>query len=170
MFTPAHCSLYLLSSQKRARIKDPLLFCSFACILSHFSRVYHFVAPWTAARQNPRASPGKNAGVGCHALLQGVFPSQGLNPRLLHLQAGSLPAEPQGSPFFPSPCNKFSQDTRREEGEDGVVRPSPESEGSKAGDSRVAESDGRAERGRPGEKDEHHKLSLAGVFLKLMRT
>jgi len=25
-------------------------------------------------------SPGKNNGVGCHALLQGIFPTQGLNP------------------------------------------------------------------------------------------
>ena len=25
-------------------------------------------------------SPGKNTGVGCHALLQGVFPTQGSNP------------------------------------------------------------------------------------------
>ena len=29
-------------------------------------------------------SPGKNTGVDCHALLQGVFPTQGLNLRLLH--------------------------------------------------------------------------------------
>ena len=32
--------------------------------------------------------------MGCHALLQGLFPTQGLNPHLLHLlhwQAGSLP-------------------------------------------------------------------------------
>ena len=29
-------------------------------------------------------SPGKNTGVGCHALLQGIFPTQGLNPGLLH--------------------------------------------------------------------------------------
>ena len=39
-------------------------------------------------------SPGMNTGVGCHALLQGIFPTQGLNPHLLHLlhwQAGSLP-------------------------------------------------------------------------------
>ena len=28
-------------------------------------------------------SPGKNIGVGCHALLQGIFPIQGLNPALL---------------------------------------------------------------------------------------
>ena len=29
-------------------------------------------------------SPGKNTGVGCHALLQVIFPTQGLNPGLLH--------------------------------------------------------------------------------------
>ena len=31
------------------------------------------------------ASPGKNTRVGCHALLQGIFPSQGSNPRFLQL-------------------------------------------------------------------------------------
>ena len=45
-------------------------------------------------------SPGKNTGVGCHALLQGIFQTQGSNQnqgwnlcllRLLHWQAGSLP-------------------------------------------------------------------------------
>ena len=38
-------------------------------------------------------SPGKNTGVGCYALLQGIFPTLGLNPYLLHLlhwQVGSL--------------------------------------------------------------------------------
>ena len=29
-------------------------------------------------------SPGKNTGVGCHVLLQGIFSTQGLNPGLLH--------------------------------------------------------------------------------------
>ena len=29
-------------------------------------------------------SPGKNIGVGCHALFQGIFPTQGSNPGLLH--------------------------------------------------------------------------------------
>ena len=28
--------------------------------------------------------PGKNTGVGCHLLLQGIFPTQGSNPSLLH--------------------------------------------------------------------------------------
>ena len=47
----------------------------------------------------PRDSPGKNAGVGCHALLQGIFPTQGLNPASSpSLQADSLPSEPPGKP------------------------------------------------------------------------
>ena len=31
----------------------------------------------------PQGKP-KNIGVGCHSLLQGIFPTQGLNPSLLH--------------------------------------------------------------------------------------
>ena len=31
----------------------------------------------------PWNSPGKNSGVGCHALLQGTFPTKGSNPHLL---------------------------------------------------------------------------------------
>ena len=31
-----------------------------------------------------RDSPGKNTGVGCHALIWGIFPTQGSNPGLLH--------------------------------------------------------------------------------------
>ena len=32
----------------------------------------------------PWDSPGKNTGVGCHALLQGIFPTQGSNPGIPH--------------------------------------------------------------------------------------
>ena len=42
-------------------------------------------------------SLGKNTGLGCHALLQGIFPTQGSNPHLvclLHRQVGSLPLAP----------------------------------------------------------------------------
>ena len=42
-------------------------------------------------------SPGKNTGVGCHVLLQGVFPTQGSNP-VSHIAANSLPSEPLGKP------------------------------------------------------------------------
>ena len=36
----------------------------------------------------PWDSPGKSTGVGCHFLLQGIFPTRGQNPCLLHWQAG----------------------------------------------------------------------------------
>ena len=42
----------------------------------------------------------KNTGVGCHALLQGIFPTQGSNLHLLHLlhwQVGSLPLSQPGN-------------------------------------------------------------------------
>ena len=45
----------------------------------------------------PWSSPGKNTGVGCHALLQGIFPTQGSNPGLLHCRQ-ILWLSHQGSP------------------------------------------------------------------------
>ena len=47
-------------------------------------------------------SQAKNTGLGCHALLQGIFPTQGSNPRLLCLlnwQVGSLPLVTPGKPL-----------------------------------------------------------------------
>ena len=38
-------------------------------LLSHFSRIWLCVTPWTAAH-HPWDSPGKNTAVGCHFLLQ----------------------------------------------------------------------------------------------------
>ena len=73
-------------------------------MLSHFSRVRLFATPsWTVAHQAPLSmgSPGKNTGVGCHFLLQGIFLTQGLNPGLLHLlhwRVCSLPLAPLGKP------------------------------------------------------------------------
>ena len=54
-----------------------------ACVPRHFSRVRLFVTPWTVARQTPCPwdSPGNNTGMGCPALLQGIFPTQGSNPQ-----------------------------------------------------------------------------------------
>ena len=51
----------------------------------------------------PRASvhgdsPGKNTGVGCQALLQGIFPTQGSNPGLPHCRRILYQLSHQGSP------------------------------------------------------------------------
>ena len=50
----------------------------------------------------PWDSSSKNIGVGCHALLQGIFLTQGSNLcflLLLHCQADSLPPAPHGKPI-----------------------------------------------------------------------
>ena len=56
-------------------------------VLIHFSCVWLSVTPWIAAHQALLSmdSPRKNTGVGCHAVLQGIFLTQGLNSGLLQL-------------------------------------------------------------------------------------
>ena len=56
--------------------------CTHMCILSHVQffvihglQLTKLLCPWDF--------PGKNTGVGCHLLLQGIFPTQGLNSHLL---------------------------------------------------------------------------------------
>ena len=46
----------------------------------------------------PGDSPGKETGVGCHALLQGIFPTQGSNPGLLHCGQILYQLSHQGGP------------------------------------------------------------------------
>ena len=51
--------------------------------------------PWTVAYTrllHPWDFPGKSTRVGCHFLLQGIFPTQGSNPRSPALQAAALPS------------------------------------------------------------------------------
>ena len=68
------------------------------CVLIRFSCVWpHGLEP--ARLFSLWDFPGKNTGVGCHFLLQGIFLTQGSNQQLLHLlhwQAGSLPRVPPG--------------------------------------------------------------------------
>ena len=59
------------------------------------SRVWLFVTPWTIQSMN---SPGQNTGVGSCSLLQGIFPTQGSNPGLLHCRWILHQLSHQGSP------------------------------------------------------------------------
>ena len=67
------------------------------------SHIHLFATPWTVAHQAP-SSMGfsrQEYWIGCHAILQGIFPTQGSNPDLLCLlcwQKGSLPLAPPGKP------------------------------------------------------------------------
>ena len=51
---------------------------------------------WPTRLLRPWDFPGKSTEVGCHFLLQGIFPTQGLNPGLPHLQVDALPSKPPG--------------------------------------------------------------------------
>ena len=48
----------------------------------------------------PKKKKKKNTGVGCHSLLQGIFPNQGLNLDLLHYRQILYCLSYQGSLFF----------------------------------------------------------------------
>ena len=74
------------------------------CVLNCFSHVQLYATLWTIQPAQflcPWDSPGKNTGVGCHALLWGILPTQGPNLFLLHFlhwQEGSLSLAPPGKP------------------------------------------------------------------------
>ena len=70
--------------------------CYIASVVSDSLQPYGL---WPTRLICPWDSPGKNIGVGCRVLFQGIFSTQGLNPGLLcllHWQAGSLPLAPPG--------------------------------------------------------------------------
>ena len=82
-----------------------LTLCACLCMLSRFGYVQlcdpvNCSLPGSSIHGN---SPGKITGMDCHALLQGIFPTQGSNPGFPHcrfptLQADSFLSEPPGKP------------------------------------------------------------------------
>ena len=89
--------LYLCFRVSLAQHYWHLPLCSVASnsLQPHRQEPTRFLYPWD--------SPGKNTGVGCHFLLQGIFLTQGSNPllqRLLHSQADSSPLSRQGSHYW----------------------------------------------------------------------
>ena len=92
-------------------IPDPTLWASCECV----KLLQSCLTLWDLMNQNlPGSSvhgifPGINTGVGCPALFQGIFPTQGLNLHLLcllHWQTDSLLPAPPGKPMSKSPSNK----------------------------------------------------------------
>ena len=75
-------------------------------LINLISRLPYFYCCWVTQScpalcdpvGDPWAFPGKTTGVGCHFLLQRIFPTQGWNPHLLHWKVDSLPLSCQGSP------------------------------------------------------------------------
>ena len=78
---------------------DGVLACYVTSVVSNFVRPYKLPPARLLCLWD---SPGKNTGVGCHALLQGIFLTQGSNLHLLgllHWQESSLLLSYQGSPL-----------------------------------------------------------------------
>ena len=70
--------------------------------MKSLSRAWLFAIPWTVAGTKllcPWDSQGKSTGVGCHFLLQGIFPTQGSNPGLSHCRQTLYRLNHQGSPI-----------------------------------------------------------------------
>ena len=58
-----------------------------------------FATTWTQPGSPVHGdSPGENTGVDCHALLHGIFPTQGSHPGFPQLQVDSLLSEPPQKP------------------------------------------------------------------------
>ena len=58
-------------------------------VVSHSWQPHRLLCPWSF--------PGKNTGVGCHCLLQEIFPTQKLNPGLWHCRQTLYHLSHQGS-------------------------------------------------------------------------
>ena len=84
--------------KEKKTVKQDKLMCQIASVVSD-----SFETPRTVAHQAPLSMGILQAriytGVGCHAFLQGIFPTQGLNLYrlcLLNWQVDSLPVAPLG--------------------------------------------------------------------------
>ena len=70
------------------------------CFCLVLSLIQLVAIPWTVANQAPLSIgfPGKNTGVGCHFLLQGIFLNPGGKPASPAMAGGFFTAEPPGKP------------------------------------------------------------------------
>ena len=70
------------------------------CVLKSLSRVWLLATPCTVAHQAPLSMgilQAFSTGVGCHFLLQRIFPTQGSNPGILHCRQILYHLSHQGS-------------------------------------------------------------------------
>ena len=76
--------------------------CVLCCVLSHVICVQLFATPWTIVHQalHPWDFPGKNTAVGCQALLQGIFPTQGWDLPNSGMESVSLASPTLAGGFF----------------------------------------------------------------------
>ena len=79
--------------------------CSVALVVSYFQLFVTLMDCSLPGSSVHGDFPGKNTGVGCYLLFQGIFSTQGLKPHLLcllHWHTSSLPLAPPGKPYIQS--------------------------------------------------------------------
>ena len=80
----------------------PLCVCVCVCVREResqlLSHIRLFATPWLPG-SFPWNSPGKSSGVSYHSLLQGIFPTQRLNPGLPHCRQILYQLSHQGIPY-----------------------------------------------------------------------
>ena len=78
--------------------------------MKSLSRARLFATPWIVCTKllRPWDFQGKSTRVGCHFLLQGIFPTQGLNPGLSHCRQTLYHLSHQGSPKMSCCCQVTS--------------------------------------------------------------
>ena len=76
-----------LSFWEDASNRQPSISCEGCVCMFTLNHVWLFAILWTVGTKfpSPQTFPGKNTGVGCHFLLQRIFPTQESNPWLLCL-------------------------------------------------------------------------------------
>ena len=85
-----HCVFEFLFVYGDRLITKPTLILLIPLLGPHRLQPIRLLCPWDF--------PGGNTGVGCHFLLQGIFPTQRLNPSLLHCRQIVYQLSHQGSP------------------------------------------------------------------------
>ena len=88
---PSHCLAFTHSNTTKINQDAPQDVCLCVCVYAQSC-----LSLWGHMDCSPPGS-GKNTGVGCHFLLQRIFPTQGLKLQLLHIlqwQKDSLPLAP----------------------------------------------------------------------------
>ena len=71
--------------------------CMCVCVCVHAQLCQTLATPWMVTHQAPWNFPGKYTCWGCHSLLQGIFPTQGLNPFPVLVGGFFLPQSQLGS-------------------------------------------------------------------------
>ena len=80
--------------------KAPYCMCNMCLVAQSYLALYNPMDGSPAGSSVHGDSPGKNTGVGCCALLQGMFPTQGSNPGLPHCWWILYRLSHQGSPPY----------------------------------------------------------------------